>query len=67
MPVSGIQIAGDFVLISPTSPWPRELVYTVNGTNSETEFKVSACNERGSTPVPAARTTYGFNYAVVGF
>ena len=67
VPVSGIQIAGDFVLISPTSPWPTRLVYTVNGTNSENEFKVSACNERGSTPVPAARTTYEFNYAVLGF
>jgi hypothetical protein len=67
VPVSGIQIAGDFVLISPTSAWPRELVYTVNGTDSESEFKVRACNEGGSTPVPAARTTYAFNYAVVGF
>jgi hypothetical protein len=64
VPVSGIQIAGDHVLISPISAWPRELVYTVNGTNSEIEFKVNACN-RGDAAVGAA--TYTFNYAVIGF
>jgi hypothetical protein len=62
VPITGLQIAGDFVLISPTSPWPTELVYTVNGTSSETDFKVQACN-RGSGTVPGA--TYTFNYAVV--
>jgi hypothetical protein len=64
VPVGGIQIAGDFVLISPITSWPRDLVYTVNGTNSETEFKVNACN-RGSAAIAAA--TYVFNYAVIGF
>jgi hypothetical protein len=67
VPISGIQIAGDYVVISPTTAWPRDLVYTVNGTNSETEFKVSACNEGGIVPVPAARTIFTFNYAVVGY
>ena len=62
--VPAIEIAGDFVLISPTSAWPQDLIYTVNGTNSETEFKVNACN-RGTDPVAGA--TYVFNYAVVGF
>jgi hypothetical protein len=64
VPITGIQIAGDFLTISPTSAWPRDLVYTVNGTNSETEFKVQACN-RGSAPVAGA--TYTFNYAVLAF
>jgi hypothetical protein len=67
VPVDGIQIAGDFVLISPNAPWPDELVYTVNGVNAANQFKVAACNERGSTAVPASRTTYTFNYAIVGF
>ena len=64
VPIAGLPIAGDFVLISPISVWPRDLVYTVNGTNSDTEFKVQACNQ-GNNPVPGA--TYTFNYAVVGF
>jgi hypothetical protein len=64
VPITGIEIAGDFVVISPTSAWPRDLVYTANGTNSETEFKVQACN-RGAGPVAAA--TYVFNYAVLGY
>jgi hypothetical protein len=61
--VAGGQIAGDFVLISPTSTWPRDLVYTANGTSSETEFKVQACN-RGELLIGAA--TYVFNFAVIG-
>jgi hypothetical protein len=65
--VEGIQIAGDFLLISPNGPWPDELVYSVNGSNSATQFKVAACNERGGVTVPASRTTYTFNYAVIGF
>jgi hypothetical protein len=64
VPVSGIDIAGDFLVISPVSAWPRNLVYTVNGTSSATEFKLQACN-RGTTTIAAAR--YVFNYAVVGF
>jgi hypothetical protein len=64
VPIAGIQIAGDFVVISPTSAWPAELVYEVNGTSSETEFKVRACN-RGAKQVDAA--THTFNYAVLGF
>jgi hypothetical protein len=64
VPVAGTPLAGDFALISPISAWPRDLVYTVNGTNSDTDFKVQACNE-GSGSIPAA--TYAFNYAIVGF
>jgi hypothetical protein len=64
VPIGAIQIAGDFVLISPISTWPRDLVYTVNGTNVETEFKVTACNHGG---VQIAGAPYRFNYAVVGF
>jgi hypothetical protein len=60
----GVEIAGDFVTISPTSAWPSDLVYTVNGTGSESEFKVQACN-RGTAHV--AGSTYTFNYAVLGF
>src|SRR5215207_3193632 len=62
--VAGIGIRGDFIVLSPTSPWPSELVYTVNGTASETQFKVQVCNRSGA-PVPAR--TYGFNYAVLGY
>lgn len=64
VPITGIEIAGDHVVISPVSPWPDNLVYTVNGTNRETDFKVEACN-RGTTEIPAA--SYTFNYAVLGF
>jgi hypothetical protein len=64
VPITGIQIAGDHVLISPVTRWPDELVYTVNGTNRETDFKVQACN-RGKEPMLAAK--YTFNYAVLGF
>jgi hypothetical protein len=64
VPIGGIEIAGDFVLISPISTWPRDLVYTVNGTNVETEFKVTACNHGD---VQIAGAPYRFNYAVVGF
>jgi hypothetical protein len=64
VPVAGTQIAGDFVVISPTSAIPRNVFYTVNGTGSEGEFKVTACNH-STTPIAAA--TYVFNYAVIGF
>jgi hypothetical protein len=64
VPVVDVQIAGDHVLISPITAWPRDLVYTVNGTNSETEFKVMACN-RGLGTIDSA--TYTFNYAVIGY
>jgi hypothetical protein len=67
VPVEGIDVAGDFVLISPNAAWPDDLVYTANGINAVNQFKVSACNERGSAAVPAARTTYTFNYAVIGY
>jgi hypothetical protein len=61
---TGLQIAGDYVVISPTSSWPQYLVYSVNGTSSETQFKVQACN-RGTDPIASA--TYLFNYAVLGY
>jgi hypothetical protein len=63
VPVTG-PIAGDFVLISPITPWPHDLVYTVNGTYSDADFKVSACNH-GSATIESAE--YLFNYAIVGF
>ena len=62
--VSTSPVAGDFPVISPKSAWPRDLVYTANGTGSPHEFKVAACN-RGDVVIPGA--TYGFNYAVLGF
>jgi hypothetical protein len=69
VPIEAIQIAGDFVVVSPTSALPENLVYAVNGTSSETEFKVQACNRpragKPGGPIPAA--TYLFNYAVLGF
>jgi hypothetical protein len=61
---NGIGVLGDFVVISPTSAWPAGLVYTVNGTGSETQFKVQVCNRGAATPAAA---TYTFNYAVLGF
>jgi hypothetical protein len=61
--ITGAQIAGDFVVMSPAAAWPRELVYTVNGTGSESEFKVQACNTSGQT---VAGATYVFNYAIFG-
>jgi len=67
--VGGLDLAGRFVLISPISAWPQNLVYTVNGTNSSSEFKVQACNRRTrpATPAPTvAEATYTFNYAVIG-
>jgi hypothetical protein len=69
VPITGIEIAGDFVVISPTSAWPRDLVYTVNGTSSEGEFKVQACNRprKGQTGGPIPGATYLFNYAVLGY
>jgi hypothetical protein len=63
--VPGIQIAGDFVVISPTSAWPTDLVYTVNGTSSQTEFKVQACNRAETGTIAGA--TYALNFAVLGF
>jgi len=60
---NGIGVRGDFVVIAPTSTWPQSLVYTVNGTGSDTQFKVQVCN-RGTSGVTA---TYQFNYAVLGF
>jgi hypothetical protein len=56
-------VAGAFMLTSPTSAWPDALAYTANGTNSDTRFKLLACN-RGVARVEAA--TYTFNYAVLG-
>jgi hypothetical protein len=67
VPIAGIEIAGDFVVISPTSTWPRDLVYTVNGTNSQSEFKVQACNRAKANTQPIAAATYTFNYAVLGY
>jgi len=64
--LTDVQIAGDFVLMSPVSAWPAGLVYSVNGTAAESDFKVQACN-RGAQLTPAAETTYTFNYAVLGF
>jgi hypothetical protein len=61
---NGIGVLGDFVVISPTSAWPLGLVYTVNGTGSETQFKVQVCNRGAATQ---AVVTYTFNYAVLGF
>jgi hypothetical protein len=61
--LSGAEIAGDFLVASPASPWPPNLVYTVNGTGLETEFKVQACN-RGKNDVGGA--TYTFKYAIFG-
>jgi hypothetical protein len=62
--VSGAQIAGDFLVISPAAAWPRDLVYTANTTGLETEFKVQACNIHASQPVAAG--TYVFKYAIFG-
>ena len=59
----GVDLAGAFLLVSPTAAWPNALVYDANMINSETMFKVQACN-RGEEPVPSA--TYPFNYAVLG-
>ena len=61
--ITGAQIAGDFVVMSPATTWPRDLVYTVNGTGQESEFKVQACNTSGQT---VAGATYVFNYAIFG-
>ena len=58
----GVDLAG-ILLVSPTAAWPNALVYDANMMNSETMFKVQACN-RGEEPVPSA--TYPFNYAVLG-
>jgi hypothetical protein len=63
-PVTTIQVGGDFVLVSPVSAWPRDVVYTVNGTGSESEFKLEACNRNRDG---FAGGTYRFNFAVLGF
>jgi hypothetical protein len=62
--VGGVQIAGDFVVIAPAGAWPRDLIYTVNGTGLQTEFKVQACNTNLLQPVTGA--THVFNYAIFG-
>jgi hypothetical protein len=69
VPIQEIEPSGAFVVISPTSVWPDDLVYLVNGTNSRREFKVQACNrpEAGHLGAPIAEATYLFNYAVLGF
>jgi hypothetical protein len=61
--IGGAQIAGDFLVVSPASSWPRDMVYTANGTGLETEFKIQACNT-GDHAVGAA--TFVFNYAIFG-
>jgi len=61
--VPGIDIAGAYVIASPTSAWPPGLAYTVNGTGEAGAFKVQACN-RGAGAVEHA--TYRFNFAVIG-
>lgn len=61
--VSGAQIAGDFLVVSPAAAWPRDLVYTANTTGLETEFKVQACNAGALT---VAAGTHVFNYAIFG-
>ena len=69
VPVTGIDLAGGFVLISPSTAWPTNLVYTVNTTSSSTEFKVQACNRTTNPATPAAAVpaaTYTFHYAVIG-
>jgi hypothetical protein len=63
-PITTIQISGDFVLVSPVSPWPPDVVYTVNGTGSESVFKLQACN-RGTHVFSGG--TYRFNYAVLAY
>ena len=69
VPIAGIDLAGSFVLASPVTPWPQELVYSVNGTNSSSEFKVQVCYRHTGLStdrdwVPGAE--YSFKYAVVG-
>ncbi|MEZ0294064.1 MAG: hypothetical protein ACAH82_16110 [Solirubrobacteraceae bacterium] len=69
VPVAGIDLAGSFVLASPITPWPQELVYTVNGTNSSSEFKVQVCYRHTGLATDRAwvpEATYTFRYAVVG-
>lgn len=63
-PITTIQIGGDVMLVSPVSAWPGAVVYTVNGTGSESEFKLQACN-RGTHGFSGG--TYRFNYAVLGY
>jgi hypothetical protein len=58
-----VDLSGAFVLISPIVAWPDQLAYTVNGTNSATEFKIEACNHGGD---PVAGAQYSFNFAVLG-
>ncbi|HTE63732.1 MAG TPA: hypothetical protein VK631_25465 [Solirubrobacteraceae bacterium] len=68
VPITGIEIAGDFVVISPTSVWPDDLVYTVNGANLESWFKVQACNRpKVGEGARIDGAKYIFNYAVLGY
>jgi hypothetical protein len=64
--ITGAQIAGDLLLVSPTTPWPHDLVYTANGTGLETEFKVQACNRGPTGQPPVKGATYVFRYAIFG-
>jgi hypothetical protein len=58
----GIDITGDYVLVSPVTALPNTLIYTANGTGTRA-LRLQACN-RGLLPTGAA--TYRFNYAVIG-
>jgi hypothetical protein len=63
--VSGTtQLAGAFILASPQSAWPSDLVYTLNGTDAPSAFRAQACN-RGLGPDPVAGATYVFNFAAL--
>jgi hypothetical protein len=58
-----VDLTGAFIVASPRAAWPRDLVYTVNGTNAPKAFKIEVCNRSvGSVPP----TTYQFNFAVFG-
>jgi hypothetical protein len=58
----GVDLAGAYVLVSPTGQWPNDMIYTANATNSSTRFKVEVCNHGDDVPAD----TYTFNYAVLG-
>lgn len=58
----GIDITGDYVLVSPITVLPNKLIYTANGTGTRA-LRLQACN-RGT--VATAEATYRFNYAVIG-
>lgn len=63
VPVAGRQLAGEFVLIAPVTPWPSELSYSVSGF-TDTGFRVLACNRTSNS---VTGKSYTFNYAVLGF